>query len=632
MDSHAVPVLSLFEKKMRLEVPLFQRQYVWTREKHWEPLWEDIHRKFAEYVSGMRDRPLHFLGAMVLDQKMTPATSVDKRQVIDGQQRLTTLQIFLAALRDFCRKEGFNEHADELANLTHNKGMMSDPTVDKYKVWPTKSDRHQFTSVIDLGSVDAVNAAFPVKRQKYARKDDPRPPMVEAYLYFSAAIGEFFNGAGDEPPLAADRPLKDRLSDALLALTNALRVVSIDLDKDDDAQVIFETLNARGEPLLPADLLRNYIFLRAGRNNEDQEQLYAKYWSPFDEQFWRDEVRQGRLIRPRSDLFMQHFLSSRRGEDVPIKHLFVEYRHWIVKDRPFTSVLQELETISRNGANFRRVLDPIDGDPVAPLSRFMESFDIRTAYPLMLVLMEADLSPEEWKHVSDSMESYLLRRTVVGLPTKAYNRIFLNLAATLRATGATPERLRTALSILEGETSVWPSDETFTAAWMNENQYHRLNLAKLQHLFVRLNEKLINRNTEDVRFTGNLTVEHLMPQDWIEHWPLPDGSSGETDSEKLWGPPPRDARTEATLARDRIKHTIGNLTLLTQSLNSSVGNGPWELRKPKVLEYSILALNQRLNSYQNWDESTIRARGKELLDAALQLWPGPHSLQKVPAN
>src|SRR6266496_3847561 len=101
MEAHAVPLLGVFETKVRLEVPLFQRQYVWKEEQHWQPLWEDIARKFSDYLSGRKDAPIHFLGAMVLDQKQTPVTHVAKRQVIDGQQRLTTFQLFLAAFRDF---------------------------------------------------------------------------------------------------------------------------------------------------------------------------------------------------------------------------------------------------------------------------------------------------------------------------------------------------------------------------------------------------------------------------------------------------------------------------------------------------------------------------------------------------
>lgn len=98
MRANAIPLLAIFETKTRLEVPLFQRQYVWGREQQWEPLWEDISRKFEDYLAGRKDGPVHFLGAMVLDQKQTATGHVEKRQVIDGQQRLTTLQIFLGKL------------------------------------------------------------------------------------------------------------------------------------------------------------------------------------------------------------------------------------------------------------------------------------------------------------------------------------------------------------------------------------------------------------------------------------------------------------------------------------------------------------------------------------------------------
>src|SRR2546427_6411032 len=144
MNADAVPLFAIFEKKMRLEVPLFQRQYVWSKEPQWEPLWEDITRKFSEYLGGRKDAPVHFLGAMVLDQKQTPATHVEKRQVIDGQQRLTTLQIFLAVFRDFCVEHGFEDLAKECDGFTLNKGMMAEPEVDRFKVWPTQLDRAQF--------------------------------------------------------------------------------------------------------------------------------------------------------------------------------------------------------------------------------------------------------------------------------------------------------------------------------------------------------------------------------------------------------------------------------------------------------------------------------------------------------
>src|SRR5687768_1462616 len=165
MKANAVPLLAIFEKKVRLEVPLFQRQYVWSREQQWEPLWEDIVRKFAEYLEGRKDAPVHFLGAMVLDQKQTPLTHVEKRQVIDGQQRLTTLQLFLAAFRDFCREHGCEDLAKECDSYTLNKGMMAEPDVDRFKVWPTQLDRAQFSDVITAGSRAALEQRHPLVRR-----------------------------------------------------------------------------------------------------------------------------------------------------------------------------------------------------------------------------------------------------------------------------------------------------------------------------------------------------------------------------------------------------------------------------------------------------------------------------------
>jgi len=230
MKANAAPLLAIFEKKLRLEVPLFQRQYVWKREQQWEPLWEDIARKFTEYLEGRKDAPVHFLGAMVLDQKQTPTTHVEKRQVIDGQQRLTTLQIFLSAFRDLCREHKCEDLAKECETFTLNRGMMSEPDVDKFKVWPTQLDREQFADVVASDSRIVVEGKHPLIRRKYARKPEPRPRMVEAYIFFYDQLNEFFIGTPSEPPLAEDQSLAVRLEECFQALKNALQVVVIDLE------------------------------------------------------------------------------------------------------------------------------------------------------------------------------------------------------------------------------------------------------------------------------------------------------------------------------------------------------------------------------------------------------------------
>jgi uncharacterized protein with ParB-like and HNH nuclease domain len=617
MDANAVPLLAVFEKKMQLEVPLFQRQYVWNREQQWEPLWDDIERKFSEYLDGRKDAPVHFLGAMVLDQKQTPTTHVEKRQVIDGQQRLTTIQIFLAAFRDLCREHECDDLADECERYTLNKGMMANPEVDLFKVWPTQLDRSQFSDVIASGSRERLEETHPVVRKKYKRKPEPRPRMIEAYLFFYAQLAEFFL---EEDCLRQEAPLSVRLEECFQSLRNALKVVVIDLQPGDDAQVIFETLNARGEPLLPADLLRNYIFLRAGRNGEPQEELYRKYWQWFDDEFWRKEVKQGRLLRPRSDLFMQHFLASRQTADIPIKHLFVEYKFWIETQRPFGSVADELATLAKQGRDFRRILDPSKDDPIYGLAIVLDAFDVRTAYPLLLTLLDRGATDIQWKAVSRTLESYLVRRAVCGLTTKNYNRIFLGLTRALRREGMEPERLSSLLSEQVGESVDWPSDEDFREAWLHQHAYRNLNSAKIVYILKCINGAYVSSKMESVSIEGPLTVEHLLPQNWVENWPLRGGRKGLSTLELTMGEQEDELAIE-TRRRNAALQTLGNLTILTRPLNSSVSNGEWTEKKRALLEHSLLPINKQLYCFDVWDEDAIYKRGEELFEVARKLWP-----------
>src|SRR5207248_4602439 len=161
-----------------------------------------ISTKFAEYLSGRKDAPVHFLGAMVLDQKQTPITHVEKRQIIDGQQRLITLQIFLSAFRDFCRSQSCEELAAECDNFTLNHGMMVEPAVDRFKVWPSQADRAQFVDVVGDASHELVLKKHPAvyKRRKLQR----RPRMVEAYLFFYECLKDFFLGSEGDKPMAEE--------------------------------------------------------------------------------------------------------------------------------------------------------------------------------------------------------------------------------------------------------------------------------------------------------------------------------------------------------------------------------------------------------------------------------------------
>jgi uncharacterized protein with ParB-like and HNH nuclease domain len=196
MKSTPRSIYELFNAKHRYVVPLFQRQYVWSKENQWEPLWEDILNKTMDRLDQTEPSP-HFMGAMVFDQISTFGNQIHAHTVIDGQQRLTTLQIFLAVFRNVARKYDLDEYVDEIGSHVLNKGITDDQRtedgrkIELYKVFPTKADQNQFCDVIDSVSREDLETKYPPVKER--RKIKPRPTMVEAYLYFQESLEDYLN-------------------------------------------------------------------------------------------------------------------------------------------------------------------------------------------------------------------------------------------------------------------------------------------------------------------------------------------------------------------------------------------------------------------------------------------------------
>jgi hypothetical protein len=155
MKADKLTVNGLFDPNERRDAPLFQRPYVWDEESNWEPLWESIRGLATKRLVDNIVRP-HFLGTIVLDQLLTQAGKLHVRQLIDGQQRLTTLQLALAAARDLCLERGANKYRESFKGLTDNHVPLSDDVEDVFKVWPTNADRDEFRTVMTAGSRTAV--------------------------------------------------------------------------------------------------------------------------------------------------------------------------------------------------------------------------------------------------------------------------------------------------------------------------------------------------------------------------------------------------------------------------------------------------------------------------------------------
>ncbi|MBK7189536.1 MAG: DUF262 domain-containing protein [bacterium] len=250
MESGILSIRTIFGQQRRHLVPLYQRPYVWKRQDQWEPLWDDLRGLAERLLAGKETRP-HFLGAIVLDQVRQPTGYIESRWVIDGQQRLTTMQIVLEAFSDLCQEYGSKQKGSALLALTRNQNPMEEVKDVEFKVWPTNSDQHGFRTVMRAGSATEVKAAFDCDADEVAVGNT----IGDAYLYFHRAIEQWLDLDQDG--------YEERLDALFRAIPDLVRMVVIDLGADDDAQLIFETLNARGTPLLPVDLVKNYLFHKA---------------------------------------------------------------------------------------------------------------------------------------------------------------------------------------------------------------------------------------------------------------------------------------------------------------------------------------------------------------------------------
>lgn len=626
MKTDKITVFDLFEKQRRYLVPIFQRGYVWNRERQWEPLWEDISEQ-AELVqrhdgSSRNTIRKHFLGTIVLSHVPTVIKQVPTSEIIDGQQRLLTLQVFLAAFKDAISDLDDERLKMQLGLLTSNLGPFRDNN-EQFKVWPTNAYQQDVVNVMNAGSAEKLAAIYPQKL--YRRKMVPTlPAIVDSYFYFYGEIGKFLNERDEESDTSLDQEaIKERANVLFEAVMRYVQLVEIQLDAEDDPQVIFETLNYRGVPLEPSDLIRNFIFLYANRQDKDVNALYNQWWKDYDEasgtvgKFWKEKERQGRFNRSRLDLFFFHYLTYRIGHEIKIGHLYQEFKDWW-GDSGERSVEAELEEASRSSLVFRSFLVADDTNRLGVFAQRLRILDMTTAYSFMLWLCEHrhKISEDEFEVILADLESYIVRRAVCRLTPKNYNRIFLALLTKLSKEGL-PNRasLRRELLSLEGDSAIWPNDESFIKSIIFEPLYDSIGPRRVRLVLTALELASRTPKQESIPLPigSSLTIEHVMPRGFNpEEWPYP---AQETAEER-----------EQESRRWTLLHSLGNLTMLTQPLNSEVSNGPFNLKRPEITKQSLLVLNsyfQRFSDNDVWNEQTILQRGFDLAAQAVKVWQYP---------
>jgi uncharacterized protein with ParB-like and HNH nuclease domain len=621
MRPEKLTIYDLFIRERRYIVPLYQRAYVWKEQSQWEPLWEDIERLAEASIAepdagGARS---HFLGAIVLNVAKIVGSGVARSEVIDGQQRLTTLQLFLTALRDYAI--GMDSlQTERLKALTLNPYQLEGSDAS-FKVWPTNADRETFRTILISKSSKELLKALNVSAAGAA------PLLAQAYFYFFQRVTDFV-GSGE----IAQK--ETRLLGLTQALRTALQLVVIELESHDDPQVIFETLNARGQPLLPSDLIRNYIFMQTSASESEADGLYDRYWRPFDDlrqaetvkgenRFWHVEERQGRLTRPRIDLFLFHYLVMKRERELNIGQLFREFKEWREAENSSSEAL--LADLKGYGGLFSKLIAPTGADRVATFAKRLKSLDNSTVYPLLLHVLSLDtdhLPIKARDQILGDLESWLVRRFICQLTNKNYNNFFASLLAKAKrveANGDLAGVIRAELSRSVEPTGRWPGDAEFQAAWLSKPLYAKSRPDRTVMVLAAVEAQIRTSKNEALTVLDDLSVEHLLPQNGsLSDYPFAD-------------PMPLAPGEAPEASRERLLHTVGNLTLLTIALNASASNGPFPGKVAKIVADSDLRLNAwlRVDPPKDWSEHSILDRGAELFKTAATIWANPNQEQTM---
>ena len=546
----------LLEGQQHYVVPLFQRPYSWQH-NDWKTLWKDIVETYRYNPAGG-----HFLGSIV--SKYLPGTpeGVSPYIVIDGQQRLTTLSIVIAALRDRLAKAD-RAAGERVADLCLMNKYANDDY--RYKIRPTQADRAAYFAVIDGNDDNA---------------DDAEPSLIrQAYDFFFDALGKSADEEDDKP---LDLARLERL------LLDGVEVVSITLEEDDNEYRIFESLNWKGAPLSQADLLRNYFFMRIPA--DQQQTLYDRIWLPMQSMLDSKTL---------ADFFRYQYMSS--GNFVREKDIYLKWRSDLHSLEP-NDLAAKMRELAEYARFYKRLIDP-EAEPDATIRERLERLNRwggQTMYPFVLWLYEGaggrGVNSTAMSRVMRLIESYLVRRHFCDIPTTGSNRFFMELASQLPE-GDIVAAVRQALSQPSGRRR-WPKDKEFREGLIAYELYEGSRPEQRRLVIETFEQDRAHKEPAELR---ELTVEHVMPRELTDEW--------------------RDALgSGADVIHAGLLHTIGNLTLT--GYNPELSNRPFS-EKRRLFHDSNLTMNKEIAEEAEWGPEQIRSRAERLAARAISIWPGP---------
>ena len=528
MDVKVVTLQSLFQPQVRYEMPDYQRAYVWERERQWEPLWNDVQQvaeshlakntSTEESLSLSRDklRDNHFLGAVVLHQKTSKTGRVTCPWVVDGQQRLTTFQLFLKAAANNFKKSGEPEISNagkRILLFTQNDEPFRADEDDQFKVWPTDSDRTAFKYA--LTNEGSEHPEFAVSK------------IVTAMKYFHEEIEKWIEtNKGQE---------KEAVAALEYALVEGIQLVAIDVEGNDNPHVIFETLNARGTSLEQSDLIKGHVLdVVRGELPDDEPE---KHWD-FGEAWWlAQSSNDDKSNKNRVDMFLWYWLKmSSQNADITMGDLFENFKSHHKKSKEIgiiTTRLSDAGKVFRELDEIPRCPSLKNSEKDARYCRMIAMSNRETIMPVLLRLGLPDVPKEEQEKALQSLDNYLTRRQIYGKTTTSngfqdflLNKVLKNVNTIAVggkfSIGEAVENTLLEHQFPKAEGESWPSDPELMGKFI-ARPLSRIGSTRVTAILEAVERNLRNsappasEQSKSIP-SDQLTVEHILPQSWGSWW------------------------------------------------------------------------------------------------------------------
>lgn len=478
MKASETKLQKILEGTQQYMVPLFQRPYSWERQQ-WENLWDDL----IDLTEQETMRP-HFMGSIVTMQTNSVPEGVSKYLLIDGQQRLTTILILLAVIRDRAQQ---NQETEELGQEINETILINrfKKDLERYKLQPTQADRLNFHQIINGGSPNSQKSL-----------------INDCYRFFDKKI----------------RLRKIELTSVKTAIISGLSLVSITLDQDENPYLVFESLNAKGKALSQADLIRNYFFMKI--HVDQQEKIYAQYWEPM----------QNNLGEGLTEC-IRHYL-MKDGLEVKKDQVYLTLKD---KVNP-KNALESLQDLTKFIGYYQKLIEPSQetNKSISNCLMRLQRLDVTTVYPFLLNCyndyINGEFSVDDFVEVLNIIENFIIRRFVCKLPTNSLNKMFPSLYIQIKQK-IDRNFMEGLKDILTGKK--YPRDDEFKSRLKEVELYGTATSSKPKKGKLILESIEQSFNHKEEVFFNNLSIEHIMPQRLNKDWEKSLGEDWEITHELL---------------------------------------------------------------------------------------------------